>query len=213
MSRADGTHDRNEPRRRPPVQLPWTPGLLRAPPPWSAMPRLQGERAEIDENGRRNRAGCLARGRNSAPLARGSAPPPRGRIAGGQSVRPNPLGDLLAFLSSSGWTTVVFWLLLAGSAAVASLAWRGDPAQRSARHLGIWLLRLVLGSMWWQQSLWKIPPNYGGLIYWMKQMVTMPQYRCKAHSWAPWCCRTSSCSAPWSTPSRLPSGSRSCLAR
>ena len=23
--------------------------------------------------------------------------------------------------------------------------------------------------MWWQQSLWKIPPNYGGLIYWMKQ--------------------------------------------
>jgi uncharacterized membrane protein YphA (DoxX/SURF4 family) len=25
--------------------------------------------------------------------------------------------------------------------------------------------------MWWQQSLWKVPPNYGGLIYWMKQMV------------------------------------------
>jgi hypothetical protein len=25
--------------------------------------------------------------------------------------------------------------------------------------------------MWWQQSLWKIPPNYDGLIYWMKQMV------------------------------------------
>ena len=25
--------------------------------------------------------------------------------------------------------------------------------------------------MWWQQSLWKIPPNYDGLVYWMKQMV------------------------------------------
>ena len=25
--------------------------------------------------------------------------------------------------------------------------------------------------MWWQQSLWKIPPNFGGLTYWMKQMV------------------------------------------
>ena len=25
--------------------------------------------------------------------------------------------------------------------------------------------------MWWQQSLWKIPPDYDGLIYWMKQQV------------------------------------------
>ncbi len=25
--------------------------------------------------------------------------------------------------------------------------------------------------MWWQQSLWKIPPNYDGLLYWMKQIV------------------------------------------
>ncbi len=39
------------------------------------------------------------------------------------------------------------------------------------RHIGIWLLRLVLGAMWWEQSLWKVPPNYDGLIYWMKQMV------------------------------------------
>jgi len=39
------------------------------------------------------------------------------------------------------------------------------------RHTGIWLLRLIVGSMWRQQSLWKIPPNYDGLIYWMKQMV------------------------------------------
>jgi uncharacterized membrane protein YphA (DoxX/SURF4 family) len=25
--------------------------------------------------------------------------------------------------------------------------------------------------MWWQQSLWKIPPNYDGLTFWMKQLV------------------------------------------
>ena len=25
--------------------------------------------------------------------------------------------------------------------------------------------------MWWQQSLWKIPPNFDGLRYWMQQMV------------------------------------------
>ena len=88
-----------------------------------------------------------------------------------QSVRPNPLADVESFLSAHSWTTVVFWLLLAGSMAVAVLAWRADPTQRSPKHVGVWLLRLVLGTMWWQQSLWKVPPNYDGLIYWMKQMV------------------------------------------
>jgi uncharacterized membrane protein YphA (DoxX/SURF4 family) len=37
--------------------------------------------------------------------------------------------------------------------------------------MGVWLLRLLVGGLWWQQSLWKIPPNYDGLVYWMKQMV------------------------------------------
>lgn len=67
--------------------------------------------------------------------------------------------------------TVIVWLLLLGSCAIAVAAWRADPAQRTARHVAIWLLRLILGIMWWQQSLWKVPPNYDGLIYWMKQMV------------------------------------------
>jgi uncharacterized membrane protein YphA (DoxX/SURF4 family) len=86
-------------------------------------------------------------------------------------VRPNPLGDVASFLSAPGWTTVVFWLLLVGSVIVAVLAWRANPEERSTRRIGVWLLRLVLGAMWWQQSLWKVPPNYDGLIYWMKQMV------------------------------------------
>jgi uncharacterized membrane protein YphA (DoxX/SURF4 family) len=86
-------------------------------------------------------------------------------------VRPNPLRDVATFLSAPSAVTVVFWLLLLGSCAAASFAWRDDPVQRTARHVGIWLLRLLVGSMWWQQSLWKIPPNYDGLIYWMKQMV------------------------------------------
>lgn len=85
--------------------------------------------------------------------------------------RPNPAQDFLTFLTASGWTTPVFWLLLIASGAIAVVAWRRDPAQRSARHLGSWLLRLLMGCMWWQQSLWKIPPNYDGLIYWMKQQV------------------------------------------
>jgi uncharacterized membrane protein YphA (DoxX/SURF4 family) len=86
-------------------------------------------------------------------------------------LRPNPLQDAVAFLSMPRAPTVIFWLLLVGSCAIAVAALRADRAQRTARHIGIWLLRLIAGSMWWQQSLWKIPPNDDGLIYWMKQMV------------------------------------------
>ena len=86
-------------------------------------------------------------------------------------MRPNPLRDVVAFLSTPGVATVIFWLLLVGSCAMAFAALRVEPGQRTARHIGLWLLRLLVGSMWWQQSLWKIPPNYDGLVYWMKQMV------------------------------------------
>jgi uncharacterized membrane protein YphA (DoxX/SURF4 family) len=89
-------------------------------------------------------------------------------------MRQNPLGDALAFLVATDklWATVVFWLLLLGSAAAAVLAWRADPAQRSVRHVGYGLLRVIVGIMWWQQSLWKIPPHWDwGLIHWMQEMV------------------------------------------
>jgi uncharacterized membrane protein YphA (DoxX/SURF4 family) len=88
-------------------------------------------------------------------------------------MRQNPLGNAFTFLTdATTWTTPVFWLLLLGSAAVAVLAWRGDPAQRSICHVGRWLLRVMVGSMWWQQSLWKIPPHYDwGLIHWMQVMI------------------------------------------
>jgi uncharacterized membrane protein YphA (DoxX/SURF4 family) len=89
-------------------------------------------------------------------------------------MRPNPLTDSLAFLVDTDnlWFTVIFWLLLVGSIAVALQAWRTDPAQHSVRHIGIGVLRFIIGCMWWQQSLWKIPPHYDwGLIHWMQEMV------------------------------------------
>ena len=89
-------------------------------------------------------------------------------------MRPNPLTDALAFLVDTDklWFTVIFWLLLLGSVAAALQAWRTDPAQRSVQHIGIGLLRFIVGCMWWQQSLWKIPPHYDwGLIHWMQEMV------------------------------------------
>jgi len=84
-------------------------------------------------------------------------------------MRPNPLHDAGQFLTQAGWFTPVFWLLLLGSAAIAVLAWRCDRTQRTPRAAAHWVLRVLVGTMWWQQTLWKIPPNFDGLRYWMEQ--------------------------------------------
>jgi uncharacterized membrane protein YphA (DoxX/SURF4 family) len=87
-------------------------------------------------------------------------------------MRQNPLFDALNFLGDVGFPRPFFILLLLGSAVIAYLAWRGDPAQRSIRHVGVGVLRVLVGTMWWQQSLWKVPPLYDwGLIHWMQEMV------------------------------------------
>ncbi len=86
-------------------------------------------------------------------------------------MRPNPFADVLSFLTNAAWPTAVFWLLLVSSAYIAVSTWRRHPSQRTAAHLGRFLLRVIVGGMWWQQSLWKIPPNYDGLMFWMRQMV------------------------------------------
>jgi uncharacterized membrane protein YphA (DoxX/SURF4 family) len=95
-------------------------------------------------------------------------------------VNPNPFSDTIAFLLQPGWTTAVFWLLLLASAGVAAYAWSAIPGQRTLAHLGNWGFRLFIGAMWWQQSLWKLPPYYTdqpqepfgttGLAYWMGLM-------------------------------------------
>lgn len=91
-------------------------------------------------------------------------------------MKPNPLSNALQFLTQPAWTTVVYWLLLVGSIVVAVSAWRSIPGQRSWRNVGDWLCRLFIGTMWWQQTLWKLPPLYtdnpsdplnSGLHYWM----------------------------------------------
>jgi hypothetical protein len=95
-------------------------------------------------------------------------------------MNPNPLFDVVQFLRVPAWTTGIFWLLLVASIAIAAYAWHRIPGQRSARNLGDWLFRLAIGSMWWQQTLWKLPPYYTdhpdqpfgetGLAYWMGLM-------------------------------------------
>ena len=86
-------------------------------------------------------------------------------------MNPNPVSDVISFLLQPGWTTVVYWLLAFASVAIAAYAWRRTlPAQRSLIQIGNWAMRFLVGSMWWQQSLWKLPPDYAGLAYWMGQM-------------------------------------------
>jgi mannose-6-phosphate isomerase-like protein (cupin superfamily) len=50
-----------------------------------------------------------------------------------------------------------FWALLLAGIAVAFQNWREDPEQRSGRHLGVWLARTLIGCMWFQGMLWKLP--------------------------------------------------------
>ena len=95
-------------------------------------------------------------------------------------MNPNPVSDVVAFLTQRDWPTYVFWLLILASIAIALYAWTQLPEQRQSRHIANWLFRFLIGAMWWQQTLWKLPPSYTdhpeqpfgdtGLAYWMGQM-------------------------------------------
>jgi uncharacterized membrane protein YphA (DoxX/SURF4 family) len=86
-------------------------------------------------------------------------------------MRTNPFSDALRFLTQSAWTSYVFWLLIIASIVIAAINLRRDPGQRSVLHLWNWLARFFIGALWWQQSLWKLPPNFGGLLYWVEEMA------------------------------------------
>jgi uncharacterized membrane protein YphA (DoxX/SURF4 family) len=83
----------------------------------------------------------------------------------------NPITDTVSFLTQPQWPTYVFWLLLLGSVGLAAVNLLRDPEQRSGAHVWLWLARLLIGGMWWQQTLWKLPPTFEGLHYWIDQMA------------------------------------------
>jgi hypothetical protein len=96
----------------------------------------------------------------------------------------NPFTDIWNFLtaatndyvSQGNWRYLIlalFWALLIASIAIAVRDWKEDPSQRTGRHLGIWLVRVLIGIMWFQGMLWKLPlPVSGGLQYWTEQEST-----------------------------------------
>jgi hypothetical protein len=93
----------------------------------------------------------------------------------------NPITDVWHFLTATtsdylhqaNWRYLIlalFWALLLASFAIALQNWREDSEQRSGRHLGSWLVRILIGCMWFQGMLWKLPlPVSDGLQYWTQQ--------------------------------------------
>jgi len=96
-------------------------------------------------------------------------------------VRTNPFYDAWLFLigstndhENSGirWLlTVLFLALLLASIWIARSNWQQDAAQRTREHLATWFMRVMIGAMWFQGSLWKLPlPVSGGFEGWTKAL-------------------------------------------
>ena len=92
-------------------------------------------------------------------------------------MRTNPFYDAWLFLigrtgdhenSGVGWLlTLLFLALLAASIWIARKNWQQDAAQRTKEHLATWFMRVMIGAMWYQGSLWKLPlPVSGGFAGW-----------------------------------------------
>jgi uncharacterized membrane protein YphA (DoxX/SURF4 family) len=96
----------------------------------------------------------------------------------------NPLTDVWQFLTAStsdyldlgGWRFLILALFLAlmlASIVIAVWNWKEDPTQRTGRHIGICVVRVLIGCMWFEGMLWKLPlPLSGGLQYWTEQEAT-----------------------------------------
>lgn len=107
-------------------------------------------------------------------------------------MRTNPFNDTWLFLigatpdhESSGiryLLVVLFWALLIASFLIAWKNWRDDPEQRTGSHLATWFMRVMIGVMWFQGSLWKLPlPVSGTFRYWMEEMTQYAAF--DAHKW------------------------------
>jgi uncharacterized membrane protein YphA (DoxX/SURF4 family) len=95
-------------------------------------------------------------------------------------MNPDPITDVVEFLRQPAWTTGIFWLLGLASLAIAVYAFATIPSQRRVTYICDYVFRVLIGAMWWQQTLWKLPPSYTdhpeqpfgetGLAYWMGVM-------------------------------------------
>jgi uncharacterized membrane protein YphA (DoxX/SURF4 family) len=97
-------------------------------------------------------------------------------------MRTNPFFDTWLFVIAStndhnalGGLKYVFVVLfivyLIATLWIARINWRDDPAQRTGYNITIWTCRVLIGCMWFQGCLWKLPlPVSGGFEYWTGEM-------------------------------------------
>ena len=96
-------------------------------------------------------------------------------------MRTNPFYDTWLFLIGrtsdhensgvGGLLTLLFLALIAASIWIALKNWREDAGQRTTAHLATWVMRVMIGAMWFQGSLWKLPlPVSGGFAGWTKAL-------------------------------------------
>jgi hypothetical protein len=98
-------------------------------------------------------------------------------------VRTNPLSDSWAFLIGQSdfhreagtqgiFMVPLFYALVIASIVIAIRNWSADPEQRTAHHAFTWFFRTMIGVMWFEGSVWKLPlPLSAGFPYWIDQMV------------------------------------------
>src|SRR5215468_1978937 len=71
----------------------------------------------------------------------------------------NPFIDIWHFLTANtndylhqgSWRYLIlalFWALMLAAIAMAVRNWQQDPTQRTGRHLGVWVVRVLIGCMW-----------------------------------------------------------------
>lgn len=101
-----------------------------------------------------------------------------------QAVPKNPITDVWQFITATtddyltlgGWRFAIlalFWILFLAGLVLAVINLRDDPSQRSARSIGFAFVRIMIGCMWFDGMLWKLPlPASEGLRYWTEQEVT-----------------------------------------
>ena len=107
-------------------------------------------------------------------------------------MRTNPFYDAWLFLIGStgdhqstgvGWLlTLLFLVLFAASLWIAFKNWQQDPTQRTTGHLATWFMRVMIGAMWFQGSLWKLPlPVSGAFKFWTESLSRHAAF--DAHKW------------------------------
>jgi len=98
-------------------------------------------------------------------------------------MRTNPFLDAWLFIIGSTedheklgpfkyFFVVLFIALAVASLWIAWTNWREDPTQRTGVHVTTWFCRVLIGCMWFQGCLWKLPlPISEGFQYWTGQMA------------------------------------------